>query len=170
MHYVYRYPGNVVFTDVPPNRDTDAVQLEQYSSYKPVTPAPTQPAPVARRTRVEDPFEEAEVETAYEAINILSPKHDEGLRENAGMVSISISVMPQLDSSAGHRVQVLLDGTVMAEGGMQEFVLENVDRGTHQLTAQITNANGDVLAQSAPSTFHLQRYSILMARESKDEK
>jgi hypothetical protein len=156
--------GNVVFTDVPPNRDTGAVQLDEYSTYEPAAAAPAAQTS-GRSAGIEEG--ETEPEPSYEMISILTPRNDEPIRENSGMVSISVSTVPQLDTSAGHRVQILLNGTVMAEGGMQDFVLENVDRGSHQLTAQITNANGDILVQSAPLTFHLQRYSALFSPQNK---
>jgi len=152
--------GNVVFTDVPPGDKTDTVKLEKYNSYEPVTTP--QPASTATTTTAEADTEETAPETAYELVSIASPAYDEAIRQNAGMVTVAVNTTPQLDTAAGHKLQILLDGVVKAEGSSASLLLENVDRGTHELRAQITDADGQVLAQSAASTFHLLRYSVLL--------
>ena len=157
--------GNVVFTDVPPRDGSDAVKLEKYNVYTPPTPTPSPAADDGRQNRAADTAEDesAEQQARYDRISIIAPAHDESIRQNAGTVNVSVGISPKLHTSAGHRVQILLDGEVVADGASTNVVLENVDRGTHQIAAQVANANGDILAQSAPSTFHLLRYSVLLA-------
>lgn len=160
--------GNVVFTDVPPSDKSGEVQLEEYNSYQPVTPAKTtrSASPSADAAETEDTTTPA---TVYELISIASPGYDEAVRQNAGMVTVAVNTTPQLDTAAGHQLQVLLDGVVKAKGSSTSLMLENVDRGTHEVTAQITNAEGEVLAQSAPTTFHLLRYSVLTKPKPKPQ-
>ena len=159
--------GNVVFTDVPPSDDTGAVELEQYNTFTP--PPPPAAAPDSQQANAKDAAAEdsAEPQTRYGKISIIAPAYDESVRQNAGSVNVSVNISPQLNTSAGHRLQILLDGKIMAESGSSNAVLENVDHGTHEITAQVINAEGQVLAQSAPSMFHLHRYSILLAPQNK---
>ncbi len=153
--------GNVVFTDVPPSDKAGTVKLEEYNRYQPIAPASNTPT-ASTEANVEEAEDEAP-ETVYELISIATPIDDQAIRQNNGMVTVAVNTTPALDTAAGHKVRVLLDGVMMAEGSDASVLLENVDRGTHQLSAQITDANGEVLAQSASTTFHLLRHSILTA-------
>jgi uncharacterized protein DUF4124 len=160
--------GNVVFTDVPPKDDAKSVELTQGNSYRPATTTPANTAPVG----ADEAEENAEDVPAagYDKIAITSPVHDEALRENTGNISVNVSMNPALDTSAGHRVQVLVDGQVAGEAASATVSLQNIDRGTHSLVAQVIDANNSVLASSDAVVVHLQRYSILNAPPRKTPK
>lgn len=160
--------GNVVFTDVPPKDDAKSLELTQGNTYRPETPTPVNTAPVA----ADEADENAEDVPAagYNKIAITSPVHDEALRENAGNISVSVTMDPALDTSSGHRVQVLVDGQVAGEASSATVSLQNIDRGTHSLIAQVIDANNSVLASSSAVVVHLQRYSILNAPPRKQPK
>ena len=160
--------GNVVFTDVPPKDDAESLELIQGNSYRPETPAPASVVPVG----AEDTAEDAEDMPAasYDKITITSPANDEAVRENTGNIAVNVSLNPALDTSSGHRVQVLVDGQVAGEAASATVSLQNIDRGTHSLIAQVIDANNSVLASSDAVVVHLQRYSILNAPPRKTPK
>jgi len=160
--------GNVVFTDVPPKDDAKSIELSQGNTYRPEAPTPANKAPVGADEADAD-AEDAPA-AGYDKIAITSPVHDEALRENTGNISVNVSMDPALDTSSGHRVQVLVDGQVAGEAAGSTVSLQNIDRGTHSLVAQVIDANNSVLASSDAIVVHLQRYSILNAPPRKKPK
>ncbi|XOV84065.1 MAG: DUF4124 domain-containing protein [bacterium] len=154
--------GNVVFTDIPPRDNAQSVELTQGNLYQPAlsSPAATPASPDAQAEQ--DPAADAP-SAGYDRIAITSPAHDESLRENTGNINVTVAMDPALDTSAGHRLQVLVDGQVAGEAPGATISLQNVDRGTHTLIAQVIDANNSVLASSDAVVVHLHRYSILNA-------
>lgn len=156
--------GNVVFTDVPPRPDQqgEEVQLTSPSSFT--------PPPAARQQRsledwlgtADDPAADGEEETAspYRMLQVASPQDDEGLRDNAGNVTVAANVEPALQPD--HVMQVYLDGELAQSGRTTTFQLSNLDRGTHNLELRIVNARGETLISSPSSVFHLQRRSVIL--------
>lgn len=158
--------GNVAFTDVPPRpgESGEAVELGEGSNYEP-PPAAEAADDGERPVRLEDWLggdqeQEAEVQ-AYTSLRITAPADDESLRDNAGNVTVVADLAPTLQ--AGHRLQLYLDGQLVqtATSGTT-FRLANVDRGTHQVEVRVVGASGDTLIASSPSTFHLQRRSVIL--------
>lgn len=94
----------------------------------------------------------------YELVEILNPEHDATLRDNTGNVVVSIALTPNLQSGMGHRLLLLLDGEPYGDGGESTSVtIENLDRGTHVITAVVVDEAGKRIAASDPVTFHLHR-------------
>jgi len=138
--------GNITFTDHPASPTAKPVELPPPSTYQPPPLPPPQPAapPAAAET------------AGYTQLHIVSPANDEPLRENNGQVNVELAISPAL--KPGHRLRLLLDGQVVAEGTDPHFQLDNVDRGTHQLQVDVVSADGQVLLESPVTTFHLLRY------------
>ncbi len=105
----------------------------------------------------------------YETVRIVLPEDGQTIRENAGRIEVSVEIRPPLREVRGDRLEVVLDGTEsrVTEGG--GVVFENVPRGEHRVVARILDANGEVLAESAPITFYLHRYSALFDAPSDAE-
>ena len=142
--------GNVTFSDVPPPKDR---QAETVTLSEPNTLEFQAPAAGRSYGSADDGSEEL----SYNSVNIVSPSHDQAIRDNAGSVTIQAQIQPELH--AGHLVRFLLDGQEVSRSPSLVHNLQNVDRGTHQVQVEIVNAAGDVVASSSRSTFHLQRYS-----------
>jgi len=151
--------GNVVFTDVAPKDQTKAITVETQNTY---SPEATETPSASGRQPVAPEQEEAPAAVMYDQIAILAPQNDEPIRENTGNVTVVVTSNPALDSGRGHVMQILVDGQAAARGQSNSVALTNLDRGTHQITAQIVDSNGQVLATSSPVTFHMLRYSALM--------
>ena len=102
------------------------------------------------------------VPATYTKLTIVAPANDTAVRENSGTVSVALAVEPELDVKSGHKVSLLLDGKPALEGQTgTQLSISNVDRGTHVLQAQISDAEGKILISSATSSFHMQRFSAL---------
>lgn len=146
--------GSVEFTDVPDNQETKPVELSPMSTY----PAP--PAPQPTRSRATS-REEAK---QYDTITITSPANDDTIRDNQGNLTITVDLSPGLKS--GHNLVILLDGSKQAEGKSTTVSLSNIDRGSHQIQAQVVDAEGKSLAQSESITVHLKRFSQLFKKST----
>jgi len=75
---------------------------------------------------------------------------------------VNLQLQPAFVPERGDKIQLYLDGLPAGVPMPQlSFMLENLDRGTHKLSAVVLNASGEVIAQSETTTFHLQRTSLL---------
>lgn len=98
---------------------------------------------------------------AYGALRIVVPADEETVHDNNGDVRVVVRVSRPLDAKAGDRIVLLLDGHAAARGRTTRFELKNVDRGTHNLQAQLAAADGSTLEASPVVTFYLWRASRL---------
>ena len=151
--------GNVVFTDVPPRAEEKAetIDLGSPNSFTPELETELLAAEAAPTGE-----EDEAAEQGYSALQITSPVHDATIRDNAGNVTVTATTTPAL--APGHALQLLMDGaTVAGPSQSATFPLTNVDRGTHQLYAQVVDEDGTVVFTGELSVFHLMRYSRLNA-------
>jgi hypothetical protein len=140
--------GSVEFSDVPDKSGEKPVTLEPSTTYKPpkLQPAPKQPA---RKTF-----------TGYESVKINQPENDVTIRDNTGNISVMVSSKPALQP--GHSFILLMDGNKVGEGRAGNYNLTNLPRGSHTLTVQIQDGEGNTLIQSGAVTFFLKRFSKLL--------
>ncbi|QSX29908.1 DUF4124 domain-containing protein [Shewanella cyperi] len=95
-------------------------------------------------------------------LSILSPEHEETIRNNDGNFSVRASIDPEPPKGA---LWVLrLDGKVWQDPTTSPFFqLENIDRGEHSIQVQLITQNGKVLASSHTRTLFLHRATLLQA-------
>ncbi len=149
--------GNITYSDVPSG------------TAKPVKPPglSTYGTPAQHKQSTKKPPDTAKPAAAnYTALAITSPAHDETLRDNSGAVAVKVSVVPQLDTQAGHTLVVLLDAKSAAQAQAAEVSLHEVERGAHTLKVQVTDASGRVLKESAEISFQLHRGPGVAARKA----
>lgn len=96
----------------------------------------------------------------YTKLQIISPKDDEPVRSNNGALTIQMGSYPELAVKAGDQFQVVMDGQPVMTTSVSTVVLQNVDRGTHQLQVQIIDANGQVRKSSPAIKFHMLRVAL----------
>lgn len=102
---------------------------------------------------------------AYSRLAVIEPEEDQVIWSNERDVDVGVAIEPALKAEQGHRLVILLDGrpiTRPVDG--TRFILNDVDRGSHTLAAAVYDAQGRVLIESAPVTFHLKQHSILLPR------
>jgi hypothetical protein len=95
-------------------------------------------------------------------VRILSPVSEETIYNNGGHVPVRLELSGRGGVGAHGRVRVLLDGrSYGADLEQASFVLENVERGEHELQVQIIDRAGEIIATSAAVKFHMWRASAL---------
>lgn len=145
--------GNVIFSDTPPlNQKTELITQKPINTYR-------------SYGGNEEEQESAYVETnqspaapSYNKLSIIQPPDGSSLLSNSGHVKIVLQLNPPLDRNAGHKINVKIDGRIITTSSSTSITIDNVDRGTHILTVDITDSNGTLL-KSSSSTFHLRRSS-----------
>ncbi|TWD46352.1 DUF4124 domain-containing protein [Pseudomonas sp. SJZ131] len=161
MADVYTYidkQGNRVFTDQPGHGNAKRVPLATSNR---MTANPTGAAPVtaAEKTAEPAPFR-------YDMLRVLVPEPDATLRSSAGELIVSVTSEPGLQR--GHRYRLLLDGKATAEPGPSPvFALSNIDRGSHNLSVEILDAQGRTVERTANQPFHMLRISLAQKRQVK---
>ncbi|MBF8270754.1 MAG: hypothetical protein HW386_2463 [Gammaproteobacteria bacterium] len=139
--------GNVIFTDQATEGavKVEIKELETIKSLETTSPAPSQ-------------AQDQTQEKIYDSLEITNPQNDLAIRENAGNLTVTVAVTPELRS--GDNLMLYLDGTKYASGQSTSFQLQNIDRGTHQLRVAISDRDGQEQISSTPVSFHMLRYSV----------
>ena len=153
---IYSYvdaEGNRVFTDRPGGRAAVPVETKPTNSMaaQPVPPTKT-PVKVLKA-----------IAPGYALLDIVQPAPDATIRSNPGELAVSVTSNPALQP--GHHYRLLLDGAPVgtpSEGPV--LVIDNVDRGSHQLAVEVIDSLGASLQRSAPRVFHMMRTSLAQRR------
>jgi hypothetical protein len=145
--------GSVTFTDVPSKQNEDIVPLSPMSTFK----APVAPPVRSNSTTKTTPGK-------YTAISITSPADDSAIRDNAGNLTVNVSLTPGLQS--GHTLVLLVDGAQQGKSASGSFALSNLDRGNHSLVAQVVDKEGTTIISATAVTIHLQRTSVIRPKSS----
>mgnify|MGYP001815087662 CR=1 FL=1 len=103
-----------------------------------------------------------EPKVVYDSLEITRPVNDEAIRSNEGKITALARVVPALD--ANHRFRWNMDGSAVKDVNSPELRLNNLDRGTHTLQAQIVDADGKVVISSDTISFHMMRHRIPTGR------
>lgn len=102
---------------------------------------------------------EEEARSVSYTVEITDPENDAAIRDNAGNLTISVQISPKLLND--HRAELLMDGGKVRDiTGTTAVQLNNIDRGTHQFSARVTDKNGKTLAESPSVAVSLLRYSM----------
>ena len=148
--------GVPVFSDTRVSDDSEPVQLREPTTYSEPTNKPMSQRELDKLREIE---EKAKAPPKYK-LKITSPENDSAIRDNAGNLSVTVSISPKLLIT--HKAQLLLDGAeVKSLRGSGTVELTEVDRGTHTLKVQITDLDGKVIASSKPVQVTLHRFSRL---------
>ncbi|WP_462380055.1 DUF4124 domain-containing protein [Pseudomonas sp. Marseille-QA0892] len=144
--------GNRVFTDRPSAGSARAVPVKP-SNVMPLT-VPVVHAPPTHTVRLKH--------VIYTALHIDSPAPQTTVR-GAGDVTVTLSSVPEL--ALGHAYRLLIDGApVSAPSGATSVELSNLDRGEHQLSAEIIDADGNSIIQSERQPLYVHRMSLSQKR------
>lgn len=149
VYKVVDQDGNVTYTDRP-GTDLDTASLEKLP---PLNKMPALTAPI------DDELEESAQEQAFAGYRrgiILSPENDAIIPHNQTSIIIQLALNPQLQP--GHNVQFLFDGVPQGPAvAATARKIENIERGTHSLSARVFDADGQPLISIAPVKVHVKR-------------
>lgn len=148
--------GNTIYSDQPPPEGEQSAIIKKEQ----LPPIITVPAiDVNKSSNAAEP--ESDTTARYRSITISDPGHDAEVRENTGNVSISVQVEPYVFNERGDTVVIYMDGNEISRGSQTSVQLQNVDRGTHTLRAEVLDRAGQVLKASDTTVFHLKRFSAI---------
>lgn len=100
-----------------------------------------------------------QTEFKYSDFNILSPTNNQTIR-NEAFVNVSIQLKPGLNAAEDHGIWIMLDNKVVVENSKSlTQQLDGVERGAHQIQAQIRDKDGKLLFRTKPVLIHVHRAS-----------
>jgi len=134
------------------DRPVEGAELVQLSEYSRNTGArlyrerPTRPA--ADEEQADDqPFR-------YENLSISSPGPEETLWNIEGVLDVSLTLRPGLQS--GHQVRAYFDGQQRTVSGTS-FQIEDVFRGVHNIQVEVIDNTGRLMIRSETNRFYVQQ-------------
>lgn len=93
----------------------------------------------------------------YQTVEITAPEAEETLWNIDAQLDVTVSLSPSLQS--GHQIRVFFDGNQRIVEG-QNFRLEEVYRGAHNLQVEVIDEAGKPLNRSPPMRFYVQQNSV----------
>ena len=93
----------------------------------------------------------------YDSLAVASPGVDETLWNIEGVLNVSLTVTPAMQSS--HQVRVYFDGKTQIMQGTN-FQIQDVYRGEHNIQAEIIDATGKLMIRSQSNRFFVQQNTI----------
>ncbi len=155
---VYTYidaDGNRVYTDQPQSENAEQIQLPPSNDMR-ASEVP-RPPPIMLANPPEAPY--------YQVLRLLIPEPDATIRDPAGNLIVTITSEPSLLPE--HSFRLIMDGQPVGNVGRSPvFPLENIDRGTHQLSAEIIDADGRIVERTPSQPFHMKRISLAEKRRA----
>lgn len=139
--------GNTVFSDVP-SEGAEEIKIKKAQAINP---------PKARSFKL-SPAEDISKKFNYTKLAIAKPENDSTIHGGDGNVNITVTLEPELNEN--DVIVLSMDGKEMLSGRAPQFLLANVDRGTHTLSVVVKNEVDKVLKRSAKVTFYVRRVSI----------
>ena len=137
--------GNVVYTDVPPKEGAPEVKLPPVNILE---------APDSFQNSKLTPTSK-ESEYKYQGLSIVSPANNETIYINTASIPIQIKLLPEVNRSAGHRLELLWDGKLLAQNQLT-YQISEADRGEHIIQAQVVDAKNKVLISATAVTVHVK--------------
>lgn len=97
---------------------------------------------------------------SYQRLRIVAPEDNSAFWNAGGDVIIGVEALPPLCRERGDRIRVYMDGRKVGVGS--ELELTDVDRGTHEVYAEVVDRHGGRLIFSPTVRFTLHRHSIFL--------
>ncbi len=146
--------GERIYSDRP-TKDSKPIEFKGTSSYKP----PKYRAPTFdNRQKESAPF-------SYEAVTVVQPVNDATLFDSDGPVNVAVGLEPALREA--DKIQLYVDGRSAGKPlHATSFSLTLVDRGSHELLAEVKNSAGKVIGRSKPVKFYFRKHSVLFKKRN----
>ncbi|MGE8295878.1 MAG: DUF4124 domain-containing protein [Pseudomonas sp.] len=156
---VYTYidaEGNRVFTDKPRSSNAERVMLAPSNNVELRQPTST--------VRMAPPPAVTKPTVHYQVLRILVPEPDASIHHGSGDMIVTLNSEPGL--LPGHSYRLLLDGEPQGEISRSPvFSLQHIDRGTHQLVAEIIDSAGLIVERTPAQPFHMHRMTLAQKRK-----
>lgn len=94
----------------------------------------------------------------YDSLSVASPGPEETLWNIGGVLNVTLALDPGLQT--GHQVRVYFDGGEPKIVAGQNFQLEEVHRGVHNIQVEVIDNTGKLMIRSVPNRFYVQQNTI----------
>lgn len=145
--------GATEFSDIP-GKDATVIKVPKAQTYK---------APVYKKIQPRSTTKsKTKKQSDLYKFAISAPQADSTIRENAGNVTVSVSLTPKLNPD--HYVVYKLDGKKSKPIKASSYTFKSVSRGEHTASASITSRTGSEIQSAANVSFNVLRYSSLQPK------
>lgn len=139
--------GNVHFSDQP-SEGADKVDIKPISTLPAIRLPPDSEPPSSPGNQDN---------TAPTTLTIESPANGSAFHSTEGKVNIAISVKPELPSNS--MLLIKIDGKEVSRGQDTQTTASELDRGEHNLTAEVIDSSGKALS-STSSRFTIHKPTV----------
>ncbi len=141
--------GNVVYSDQP---------FEDAEKFTP--PSLTVFDAPKTETKKKATEEEKTAEFKYTDFDIVSPTNNQTLRDETNP-TISLHLKPALNTTEGHNIWLLMNGQPVVKNSQNTSLqISRVDRGAHQLQAQVKDKQGKIIARTRAIVIHVKNTAV----------
>ena len=150
---IYKYRdanGNIVYSDTP----VEGAERVDIVVYNPATPGEST---AQQESSASSPHTTQDDEPVSYSLAITSPVHDSTVPMGQETLSVSLALTPSAPVETTYRL--LANGSPIAQGNQNTFVLEQLYRGELVLTAEALDSDGEVIATAIAVTVHVKRAS-----------
>ena len=137
------------------DRPVEGAEQVQLSEYSRNTGARLYREPPTRTAADEQPADDQPFR--YENISISSPGPEETLWNIEGVLDVSLTLIPGLQT--GHQVRAYFDGQQRMVSGTS-FQIEDVFRGVHNIQVEVIDNTGRLMIRSETNRFYVQQNVI----------
>lgn len=149
--------GNPVYTDQPPEN------AEQVTLPKPnvlnADPAARDAAARYKKANTEAARQADAAPKGYTQLHISGVPDGQTLQNPT--TPITMTALPEPPLRAGHKLIIYHNGEPTNTSNSHSINIPYIDRGSHVFVAEIRDAEGKVLITSAPTSFTVQRTSVI---------
>lgn len=156
--------GNVTYTDQAPGPDAKPITLRELSVISPQVP--DKPAPSAETVAAAEAAAEGQQEVTnigelrrgYRDFRIVSPEPDQQFVGTGNMATVAWDTQYRLQP--GMMVTFYIDGEPQAPTTAQSMNIGPMDRGTHEVYAELRDSRNRQIAVTDPVSFHIFQWSV----------
>jgi len=96
----------------------------------------------------------------YTDFDIASPKNNETIWDNP-QLAVTLRLKPDLNTEEKHTVWLLMDGKVIVKNSQTTTLqIGRLERGAHQLQAQVKDKAGKIVVRSRPIVVHIKNTAV----------
>lgn len=152
--------GNISYTDVPSTNAQSVNGITGNTVPSSQAPAPTT-APASQSTDGKSNQTQAiapeEGNKPYQTFTLISPTDQESIQNQ---VAIPVKVATEPELQPGDTIQLIVDGSPWGSPEKNTSLeIKLLDRGTHQVSARLMGANGNILKETNTVTIFVHRAS-----------
>jgi len=137
--------GNVVYSDKP---------FDNSEKITPPTITVMDPAKIKPKTEAVE--EQAPAVFKYTHFDIIDPKNEQTIW-NEPDLSVKLKLTPALNTAEKHNIWLLMDGKPLVKNSQSlSLQVGRIDRGSHQLQAQVRGKDGKIIVLTRPVLVHIK--------------